>query len=406
VKILLLTWACDKEDISEPGVTYRWVREICKHHDVTLFSVSRPDRFGCVRKQFPDIPVIEWRDIWVPSKMERFRAIVKPGYFLYYYKAHKFLKRLLAENQFDVIHHLSPFAWRYASPAHGLKVPLVRGPVAGGLPTPKMLAHEVHETFHPFKFLRKTDVLRKRFDRNLICSYLHTDCVLIAAPYVLDILHPLPIQRYEVEIELGMEKTSDLKATLSVSPSKADKVKLLFVGRIIRTKGVLDAIRAVSNMNTKNSVQFSIIGDGEDLKNCQMEADKLGLTDVIIFRGWCSKEEVERAYQEADIFVFPSFREPTGGALLEAMSYGLPCITCDYGGPGYIVDERCGIRVPPMESEKYAQQLALDMDRLVNDKTLRETLGKGAKKHAEEDFAWENKMQRLTELYKQMVGGA
>jgi len=406
VKILLLTWACDKEDISEPGITYRWVHEICKHHDVTLFSVSRPDRFGCVKKQFPDIPVIEWRDIWVPSKMERFRAIVKPGYFLYYYKARKFLKRFLADNHFDVIHHLSPFAWRYASPAHGLKVPLIRGPVAGGLPTPKVLEPEVRETLHPFKFLRKTDTLRKRFDRNLIHSYLNTDCVLLAAPYVLDILHPLPIQRYEVEIELGMERTNDMQTTLSVPLSKTDKVKLLFVGRIIRTKGVRDAIRAVSYMNAKKSVKFSIVGDGEDLKNCQIEAEKLGLNDVVTFRGWCSKDEVKRAYQEADIFVFPSFREPTGGALLEAMSYGLPCVTCDYGGPSYIVDERSGIRIAPVESEKYAHQLALGMDRLVHDKALRKTLGQGAKKHAEEDFKWENKMQRITALYKQMVEGA
>jgi glycosyltransferase involved in cell wall biosynthesis len=402
VKILLLTWACDKEDISEPEITYRWVREICKNHDVTLFSVSRPDRYGCVKEQFPTIPVIEWCDIWVPQQLERFRAIVKPGYFLYYYKARNFLKQLLVENHFDIIHHLSPFAWRYASPAHGLKVPLIRGPVAGGLPTPKVLAKEVHETFHPFKFLRKTDALRKRFDRNLIHSYLHTDCLLVAAPYVLDILFPLPIKHYEIEIEHGMEKIKSLNAPLSSLHSRTDKVKLLFVGRIIRTKGVRDAIRAISHMMTKNLVQFSIIGDGEDLQNCCIEVEKLKLTDTITFRGWCTKEEVSQAYQEADIFFFPSFREPTGGALLEAMSYGLPCISCAYGGPGYIVDNKSGVQVPPREPEKYAQQLALNLDRLVSDKALREKLGAGAKKHAEEDFSWENKMERLTALYKQL----
>jgi len=332
MKILLITWACDRDDVSEPQIAYRWVREIAKRHDVTLFSVSRPERFGCVQEQFPDLPVIEWCDIRVPKALERFRAIVKPGYFWYFRKARKFLKQFTQTNQFDLIHHLNPFAWRYASPAYGLGVPLVRGPLAGGLPTPEPLSAEVLEFFHPYKFLRISDWWRKKYDRTLNTSYQQTDCILGAAPYVVDLLRPLPVKRFEIEIEHGLDElpvTGPLKKPRSVQ----EKIHLLFVGRVIRTKGVRDAIRAVSFMESKRQVDFTVIGDGEDLRACRDLIKERNLDEVITCRGWCSTEKVEQAYSEADIFLFPSFREPTGGVLLEAMSYGLPCVICDYGGP-------------------------------------------------------------------------
>jgi glycosyltransferase involved in cell wall biosynthesis len=401
MKILLLTWACDREDVSEPAVTYRWAREIAKHHEVTVFAVSRPERFGCVKEQFPDLPVIEWRDIQVPRSLERFRAIVKPGYFFYYKKARKLLKKILSAQHFDIIHHLTPFAWRYASPAHGLGPPLVRGPIAGGLVTPAVLAGEIKETLHPYKFLRNTDHLRKKLDLNLISSYRETDCVLLAAPYVLDVLAPLPIRRYEVEVELGLEPS-----TLACPPPRrknGSKIRLLYVGRIIRTKGVRDAIRAVAFMKAGESIEFTIIGDGEDLAACKREAKSLNVHEIIRFQGWRGQDEVRNAYQEADIFVFPSFREPTGGVLLEAMSYGLPCVTCDYGGPAYLVDDSSGIRIPPSEPMTYARQLAVALDNLASDEQLRIRLSEGARRHAITNFAWAGKMQRLTAIYQSLI---
>ena len=73
-----------------------------------------------ISEQFPELNVIEWSDIRVPKQLERFRAIVKPGYLPYYFRARRFLKKLFLEQQFDVVHQLSPFSWRYPSPAAGL----------------------------------------------------------------------------------------------------------------------------------------------------------------------------------------------------------------------------------------------------------------------------------------------
>jgi glycosyltransferase involved in cell wall biosynthesis len=402
MKILLVTWACDRDDVSEPYIAYRWVSEIAKRHEVVLFSVSRPDRFGCVKEQFPDLNVIEWCDIRVPAFLERFRAIAKPGYFTYFRKARNFIKQLIQENAFDLIHHLNPFAWRYASPAYGLGLPLVRGPLAGGLPTPAPLRSEVREFVHPYKFLRFSDGLRKKYDRVLHDSYHQTDCILGAAPYVIDLLKPLPVKRFEIEIEHGLDSLPP-QELLKKNHDEQEMTQLLYVGRVIRTKGVRDAIRAISHMETRQNVVFSIVGDGDDLRECRELVQNLQLGDTVAFRGWCTKEQVEQAYRQADIFLFPSFREPTGGVLLEAMTHGLPCVTCDYGGPAYMVGENCGLKVPPAEPEAYARQIAAQLDLLVRNKELRWQMGQAAMQHALHNFDWNMKMTRLDAIYSSLL---
>ena len=363
--------------------------------------MSRPDRFGCVREQFPDLEVIEWRDIAVPSFMKKFWAVAKPGYLWRFKKMRLQIKELIQQKRFDIIHHLSPFAWRYASPAAGLGVPLIRGPLAGGLPTPPELAGEVRDMFHPYNYFRKTDSIRKRFDKQLINSYRHTDCVLVAAPYVAELLGPLPVQRCEVEIELALDEDFD-NAPLC-RKERGDKVELLYVGRVVRTKGVRDAIRALARMERKRDVRFTVIGDGDDLPSCKKEALHLGVADLVDFRGWCARKQVDEAFRRADTFLFPSFREPVGSVLLEAMASGLAVVVCNYGGPGAIVKESFGFKIPPMLPDDYAAAIAKKLDEIVVQPELRTQMGNAAYSYAASHFRWKEKIKRLNALYTSLL---
>ena len=402
MRVLLMTWACDLEDISEPGVAARWVKEISKDHDVTVFSVSKPERFGCVQHQFPELNVIEWCDIRVPKRLERFRAIVKPGYLPYYFRARRFLQKFLLEHQFDVVHHLSPFAWRYPSPAAGLGVPLVRGPVAGGLQTPAGLDANADQSSSPFMFLRRADSLRLRFDPVLRSSYQNADHVLMAAPYVEKLLAPLSIRSCSIEIELGFPDDQELFPAKRTA-SQDGKIKLLYVGRIIPTKGLRYAIRALSRAKALSVAELIVIGEGDDLTACRDEVNRLGLHDHVHLLGWKSRQEVEDFYCAADVFLFPSFREPTGGVLLEAMMHGLPCITCAYGGPDYMVDDSCGIKVVPASADTYVDNISAAIDRLVFDTDLRMKMSRQAYRRARDSFGWEAKRKRMSSLYEKLA---
>ena len=400
MNILLITWACDKDDVSEPKVASDWVREISKRYNVTLFSISRPERYGCVREQFPEIPVVEWKDIYMPKTFERFRAIVKPGYFLLFGKMRIQIKKLIKSHDIDLIHHLNPFAWRYPSPAYGLGIPLIKGPIAGGLKTPPPFKKITERGLHLFRFLRYTDAIRKKVDTLLINSYRQTDCVIGAAPYVFEILKPISLKRTFLEVELGVA-IGDFNAIRPVRMKKSsEKIILLFVGRVVKTKGLHFAIQAISKMIHQDKVEFVVFGDGDELLNCRELVSRLQLETIVKFRGWCKRDIVAEAYKSSDIFLFPSFREPTGGVLLEAMIYGLPIITCDYGGPSFLVSSEGGIKVAPCEINSFVLKLAQAIDLLVLDSRLRIKMGEKSRVNALKRFEWGNKMDRIDTLYR------
>src|SRR5690606_14270313 len=140
--------------------------------------------------------------------------------------------RFLKQRQFDVIHHLSPFAWRYPSPAVRLGVPVIRGPVAGGLDTPASLRSEVKGRTRPFMFLRGTDGWRMKWDLTLRSSYRDTDHLLMAAPYMEKFLSRLPLGSRSIEIEHGLSGLQR-KVVRGGTPRSEEPIRLLYVGRVI-----------------------------------------------------------------------------------------------------------------------------------------------------------------------------
>jgi glycosyltransferase involved in cell wall biosynthesis len=224
----------------------------------------------------------------------------------------------------------------------------------------------------------------------------------MAAPYVQKILAPLSIKSCSIEIEHGLpDELTSLARSRVDSPD--GRIKLLYVGRIVPTKGLRYAIRALSKTKFLSSVELTVVGDGDDLRACQDEVDRLGLHDYVHLLGWKSKQEVEDFYNNADIFIFPSFREPTGGVLLEAMMHGLPCITCAYGGPDYMVDDLCGIKIAPSSDDDYVVNMASAIDRLVADHDLRNSMSQHAFFRARNAFSWQAKRIRMSSLYEKLA---
>ena len=109
--------------------------------------------------------------------------------------------------------------------------------------------------------------------------------------------------------------------------------------------------------------------------------------------------------RDADIFVFPSFREAGGNVAFEAMGWGLPLIVSDIGGPGAAVDDSCGIRIHPERPEQYASDIAEAIVRLTRDPVLRRRLGDAARSRVTDVGLWDSKIDRIDALYRDLVDG-
>jgi glycosyltransferase involved in cell wall biosynthesis len=85
------------------------------------------------------------------------------------------------------------------------------------------------------------------------------------------------------------------------------------------------------------------------------------------------------------------------------MRYGLPIITTNIGGPNYIVDEECGIKVEVKDPDQFAQALADAICQLSSDAALRDRLRRGAQERVSEIGLWGPKIGRMVKRYQQVI---
>jgi glycosyltransferase involved in cell wall biosynthesis len=180
-------------------------------------------------------------------------------------------------------------------------------------------------------------------------------------------------------------------------------LKLLHVGRGVRTKGLRDAVRAMAALRDLPGVTLTSAGFGEEIALCQAEAQALGVADRITFLGRQPREAVEALYASHDVFLFPSFREPAGGVLYEAMRHGLPVITAARGGPDHIVDATSGIRIPVTDPKQFAADIATAIRGLATDPARVADLGAGAQKKVGREGLWPAKADRMVALYQSVL---
>ena len=238
-----------------------------------------------------------------------------------------------------------------------------------------------------------------KWDPILRRSFSDASLVLGVAPYVKDLLKDVPIKRFEVLLQTGIHELP----ALAEKRCPTNALKLLYVGRIVRTKGLIYAIRAVAMLRDLPGISLDVVGAGDDRAACEADAVRLGVADRIVFHGWIKKNEVNRFYQEADLFVFPSLREPSGQVVLEAMSHGLPLIVCNSGGPGHTVQETFGHRIPVTTPTELSAGIAKAIRDLHGRRdTLRE-MSETARQEIADKYLWSAKIEKILEFYRSTV---
>ena len=138
---------------------------------------------------------------------------------------------------------------------------------------------------------------------------------------------------------------------LSESGEKKEPFTFVFVGRIVRDKGINELVNAFSRLN-KNypDTRLLLVGPAEDdldpvLPKTRMAIEK---EESIISVG--SQKDVRPYYEASDALVFPSYREGFPNVVLEAGAMELPSIVTDINGSREIIEEGVnGVIVPPRD---------------------------------------------------------
>lgn len=161
-----------------------------------------------------------------------------------------------------------------------------------------------------------------------------------------------------------------------------ESIHFLFVGRIMKEKGVDEFFYAAKKMKKayKEAVTFDMVGFFEDeykeqVKNMQKQG-------MIEFHGF--KEEVRPFYRMANCVVLPSYHEGMSNVLLEAAATGRTLITSNIPGcKEAVIDGKSGYLCPVMDGEALYQAMEKFM-KLTTEQ--RQQMGLAGRKHMEEIF--------------------
>lgn len=177
---------------------------------------------------------------------------------------------------------------------------------------------------------------------------------------------------------------------------KHEKI-ILSVGRLDKNKCHDELITAFHAIRPKDW-KVKIIGDGNKKESLLALIDKYGLSDRIKI---ISKvKDIDKYYNEASIFVFTSKTEGFPNALLEAMHFGLPCIStdCNFGPSDLINDGINGYLVPVNNQDVLTNKLST----LINDENLQHKFSKNAVKTTE-NYMSKNVVSQWEALIKKHI---
>jgi glycosyltransferase involved in cell wall biosynthesis len=176
----------------------------------------------------------------------------------------------------------------------------------------------------------------------------------------------------------------------------------MFVGRIDREKGLFDLVECGRYIcKERPELYFIIAGKGRDLNKLIKKIKNAGLQDRFIFLGQVNKDNLVKLYQNATLFILPSYHEGLPSVVLEAMSCSLPVIVTDVrGNRDLITQGENGIIIPPKEPKKIAE--AINM--LLGDKKLRQYLGENARNTIIKNYTWDIIANKMLNYYESLIG--
>lgn len=199
-----------------------------------------------------------------------------------------------------------------------------------------------------------------------------------------------------------------------------DKTKpyVLFVGRITRQKGIIHLVNAIKYIDP--DTQIVLCAGAPDTKEIGKEMEdavnevKKTRDNVIWIDKMVTKEEIIELYSHADVFCCPSIYEPFGIINIEAMACDTAVVASAVGGiKEVVVHGETGLLIPleqqkkapfePIDPDKFSRDLANGVNKVIGDKTLRETMAKNGRKRVEEYFDWIAIAKQVEALYKSLI---
>jgi glycosyltransferase involved in cell wall biosynthesis len=179
-----------------------------------------------------------------------------------------------------------------------------------------------------------------------------------------------------------------------------DAVVLITIARLFMLKGhdyIIESAKTLSKQY-KNAV-WLFVGDGNLSEYYKKQVRRSNLADRIKFTGLLSPKEIPLAIASSDILVHCSLREGLARTLPQAMLCGKPAVSFDVDGAREVVNENTGRLIEPKDVEQLTKACA----ELIENKELRNKLGKAGREFVREKFAPKTMVNTIEAVYRKLL---
>jgi len=231
-------------------------------------------------------------------------------------------------------------------------------------------------------------------------SFIQFDHIIVHSKYIREEIR----QRYGINSEIIPHGVDLTRFNPSISGDAVrnrlnirDTTVILYVGRLEAHKGLqwfLKALSLIRNERKDIKIKAMIVGSGRERKNLETFAKRLNVSDIVIFAGRVSEEELPSYYAASDIFVIPSLYEGFGLPILEAQACGSPVIGSDCTA----IAETIGLGGVVFEPNNEVS-LKNEILRLVDDKQTYNKLVEKSLANVEK-YRWQHVIDRIERILR------
>ena len=184
-------------------------------------------------------------------------------------------------------------------------------------------------------------------------------------------------------------------------PKNNSKIKLLFLSRIERVKGLYETLDAFCELKKgHNEFELVIAGTGKELEAAKNYVEINAIKEVE-FLGWVTGASKLEAFKQADIYLLPSYHgEGLPCSILEAMAVGLPVVSTDVGGiKDFFEDGKMGYLV----EMKNPSDICTKLNLLIKEPQRISNMGNYNRQYARQRFTPKEVSTHLESIYRKTI---
>lgn len=296
---------------------------------------------------------------------------------------------------YDIVHRITPLSPTVASPiarkVAAAGVPFVLGPLNGGVPWPKHFDAERRAEKEWLSYLRSAYKHLPGRDGTI----QHASAIIVGSRHTQS---EIP-NRYQNKTVYIPENGINPDRFNQTAQPTGDVLRACFVGRLVPYKGANMLITAAADLLRDGRMTLDMVGDGPMMGQLTALAKALDCQSGITFHKWMPHDEVQSVLGRSHILSFPSIREFGGGVVLEAMALGVVPVVVDYAGPGELVTENTGFKVPCGTREEIVNGFRATLTRLAENPDQLRPMARAAKARVHSHFLWSQKANQIIDVY-------